>query len=258
MSSGLNAVIATRLEKAAVDNGFERPVGREGDWLAFGSSQCPMRIWLSSLGETVLLVAFSQLNVGRALGEYGTPLASPLPSGAVAGRTVTTIPALNALVRRAFQLAKTLPNELLRAFEKATASMPRTTEAERVIVQRVGQDFFRDALIEFWEGRCAVTGLAVKELLRASHIKPWAECESDDERLDAFNGLLLAPHLDAAFDRGFITVEDDGVVTCSRLLDEPARAVLGLTGGLKVRGLTDAHRAYLPWHRERVFRAERG
>ncbi len=258
MSGGITAVVATRLEKAAVDNGFERPLGREGDWLAFGSSQCPMRIWLSSLGDTLILAAFSQANVGRALGEYGTPLSSPLPAGAVAGRTVTTIPALNALVRRAFQLAKTLPNELLRAFENATASMPRTTEAERLVVQRVGQDFFRNGLIEVWEGRCAITGLAVRELLRASHIKPWADCASDEERLDAFNGLLLAPHLDAAFDRGFITVGDDGTVSCSPLLDDDARGLLGLAGSLKVRGLTDAHRAYLAWHRERVFRLEGG
>ncbi|MDC0682621.1 HNH endonuclease signature motif containing protein [Sorangium atrum] len=50
-----------------------------------------------------------------------------------------------------------------------------------------------------------MTGLAVPALLRASHIKPWADCETDAERLDVYNGILLAPHLDAAFDRGFIT-----------------------------------------------------
>jgi len=61
-------------------------------------------------------------------------------------------------------------------------------------------------LLDLWEGRCAVTGLAVPELLRASHIKPWADCETDAERLDVYNGFLLAPHLDAAFDLGFITV----------------------------------------------------
>ena len=51
-----------------------------------------------------------------------------------------------------------------------------------------------------------MTGLDVPELLRASHIKPWADCGTDAERLDVFNGLLLAPHLDAAFDAGFITI----------------------------------------------------
>jgi len=53
------------------------------------------------------------------------------------------------------------------------------------------------------------------ELLRASHIKPWAACASDAERLGVFNGLLLAPHLEAAFDQGFISVSDAGNVLVS-------------------------------------------
>lgn len=48
------------------------------------------------------------------------------------------------------------------------------------------------------------------ELLRTSHTKPWADCDTDAELLDVLNGLPLASHLDAAFDRGFITVADDG------------------------------------------------
>lgn len=52
-------------------------------------------------------------------------------------------------------------------------------------------------------------------LLRGSHIKPWAACESDAERLDVLNGLLLAPNLDATFDRGLITVSNDGAVVVS-------------------------------------------
>jgi hypothetical protein len=104
--------------------------------------------------------------------------------------------------------------------------LPRSTEAERLVVQRAGQGVFRGGLLEYWDGRCAVTGLAVPELLRASHIKPWADCASDAERLDVFNGLLLAPHLDAAFDCGFITVADDGAVVVSSGLGETARRLL--------------------------------
>ncbi|MGA8054285.1 MAG: HNH endonuclease [Burkholderiales bacterium] len=181
-------------------------------------------------------------------------MAAPLPKGALGGRTVTDIPSLHRLLRRAFQLSKTLPDELLRSFEKQTAALPKTTEAERLVVQRVGQDVFRHGLLEYWEGRCAVTGLAVPELLRASHIKPWADCTSDAERLDVFNGILLAPHVDAAFDRGFITVADDGAVLVSSALDAAARETLGLDQPLRVLGLHEGHRTYLPWHRERVFK----
>ena len=95
--------------------------------------------------------------------------------------------------------------------------------------------------------------LKVSALLRASHVKPWADCETDAERLDVYNGILLAPQLDAAFDRGFITVADDGGIVVSDVLDVEARATLGLDRPLRVHGLTEGHRAYLPWHRDRIF-----
>ncbi len=257
MTSALSPVVASRLEKAAVDNGFDQELAREGDWLGFASTQCPLRVWLGTFGDAVFLATFSQQNVARALGDYGTPMAAPLPKGALGGRTVTDIPSLHRLLRRAFQLSKTLPDELLHSFQKQTATLPRTTEIERLVVQRVGQHLFRQGLLEYWEGRCAVTGLAVADLLRASHIKPWADCSRDAERLDIWNGLLLAPHLDAAFDRGFITIGDDGMVIVATALDLAARATLGLHEQLRVRALHDGHRAYLPWHRERVFKDAR-
>lgn len=254
MMGPLSPATATRLEKAAIDNGFDQELPAPKGWLSFASTQAPLRIWLTALGYELFLVALSQVHVARALGEHGTPMASPLPEGATAGRTVTDIPALHRLVRRAFQLSRTLPNELLRVFEKKTATLPKSTEVERLVVQRIGQDIFRAGLFDYWEGRCAITELAVPELLRASHIKPWADCQTDAERLDVFNGILLAPHLDAAFDRGFITLADDGTVQVSQDLDTDARELLGLHQRLNAIGIADGHRHYLPWHREKVFR----
>jgi predicted restriction endonuclease len=123
-------------------------------------------------------------------------------------------------------------------------------------VERVGQDLFRKGLLEYWEGRCAITGLSVVELLRASHIKPWAECDTDTERLDVFNGLLLAPHLDAAFDKGFITAGDDGVVLVSPRVGAEDRARLGLDAARRIRALASAHRSYLAWHREDLYQRD--
>jgi putative restriction endonuclease len=194
----------------------------------------------------------SQSNVAAAL-DLGTAASPLLPWGAVAARGVASFPALHRLVRRAFQLSKTLPHELLHVFENEIAILPCSTEAERLVVQRVGQNIFRDGLLEYWEGRCAITGLAVPELLRASHIKPWADCASDAERLDVFNGLLLAPNLDAGFDCGFITVADDGTGVVSDKLGETARSLLGLATSQKVKGLALGHRVYLAWHWEHVF-----
>ena len=129
-----------------------------------------------------------------------------------------------------------------------------TTEAERLTVVRVGQEIFRDGLLAYWDGACAITGLAVPDLLRASHAKPWASCETDDERLDSHNGLLLAGHLDLAFDQGYITVAPDGVVEVSDQLDAPARAILALGSPRRISRIVPAHRPYLAWHREHVFR----
>ena len=55
-----------------------------------------------------------------------------------------------------------------------------SSEAERLVVQRIGQNLFREGLLDLWGRalRCAATGLAVPALLRASHIKPWADCET--------------------------------------------------------------------------------
>ena len=66
--------------------------------------------------------------------------------------------------------------------------------------QRVGQQAYRQAMLDYWGGACAVTGLAWPQALRASHAKPWAECASCAERLDVFNGLLLSANLDVLFD----------------------------------------------------------
>jgi putative restriction endonuclease len=253
MTIPIAPAIATLLEKVAVDNGFDRELPRDGNWLAYASTQSPLRLWMSTFSDALFIAAFSQANVARALSDHGSVVLSPLPAGAVAARSVVDIPALHRLIRRAFQLSRTLPDELLQSFTKKTATMPRTTEAERLVVQRVGQDIFREGLLEYWEGRCAMTGLAVPELLRASHIKPWSKCETDAERLDVFNGLLLAPHLDAAFDAGFITVADEGQVIVSQRLSPLDRQHLELSAPLRITRLADAHRPYLAWHRKMEF-----
>ena len=119
----------------------------------------------------------------------------------------------------------------------------RSTEAERLAVQRIGQDIFRQALLEYWSGRCPMTGITDPALLRASHIVPWAECESDSLRLDVHNGLLLSALWDAAFDSGLVSFADDGTVLLGPSLSRDAGVALGLLAGstLRLYGLTQAH-----------------
>lgn len=252
MTPPLTQVVASRLEKSALDNGFDRELPRLDDWLVFASTQCPLQVWLGS-DDGRVHAAFSRQNVVDALGDHGEPITATLPQGSCGGRTAGDIPTLHHLLRRAFQLSRSLPNELLHTFEMATATLPRSTEVERTTIQRVGQDIFRSGLLDYWEGRCAISGLAIPELLRASHVKPWAGCDSDAERLDIFNGLLLAVHFDAAFDKGFFTFADDGTAIVSDDLPLEARRTLGLDRSLAV-ALAHEHARYLVWHREHVFR----
>ena len=248
----MNGPIATLLEMAALNNGFDCELPPLAGWLGYGSSHAPLKVWLRGEPDGTLTAALSMHNVAQALG--GPLREIPLPPEARAALAVAGFPALHDLLRRAFQLARTLPDELWQVYQKKTRTLPRTTEAERLVVQRVGQDIFRAGLLEYWEGKCCVTGLAVPELLRASHIKPWADCASDSERLDVFNGLLLAPNLDAAFDRGFITFADNGGMVVSNRLAPSDRELLGLNLEQQIGKLTEKHRQYLVWHRQQVFR----
>lgn len=93
-----------------------------------------------------------------------------------------------------------------------------------------------------------MTGITERALLRASHIKPWADC-TDAERLDVHNGLLLSALWDAAFDRGLVSFADDGSVLASPRLGEKERDALGLAKTLPLQGLRDAHRVNLALHR---------
>jgi hypothetical protein len=164
---------------------------------------------------------------------------------------------LHRTLERIAAVCRVVAGAGLRDFEEKSRKLPNTTEALRLAVQRVGQDIFRASLLEYWGERCAVSGLDVPELLRASHIKPWADCASDAERLDVFNGLLLAPHLDALFDGGWVTFLSSGQTRISDELDAASRARLGISGAEVIPGLTDRHQVYLAWHREHCFRQGR-
>jgi predicted restriction endonuclease len=130
------------------------------------------------------------------------------------------------------------------------AGMPQTTEAERLVIQRIGQDIFRDALMDYWGGCCPMTGITDPALLRASHIIPWSEC-GDEQRLDVHNGLLLSALWDAAFDKGLVSFVDDGAPLASPNLSGVARNILSLDTVPALYGLRDAHRANLTVHRAR-------
>lgn len=131
------------------------------------------------------------------------------------------------------------------------ATLPET-ERQAIIKSRIGQGRFRDLLVRYW-GACAVTGCSVLPILKASHMKPW-RASNNKERLDVFNGLLLLPNLDAAFDQGFISFENDGCIIIAPALDRAARIALGIDSKLQLTKVDTRHHAYLAYHRSTVLR----
>jgi len=126
------------------------------------------------------------------------------------------------------------------------------SEREAVVMARVGQGRFRKSLVDYW-GQCAVTGLSELPLLRASHIVPWSKASLAD-RTNLYNGLLLGPSVDAAFDAGYISFDDDGSMIVAKVLSEADARRLGLQQGLRLRRIDSAHRTYLEYHRANVLR----
>lgn len=124
------------------------------------------------------------------------------------------------------------------------------TEKSNLVKSRIGQGIFRQKLVAYWN-ECAVTGFKDINLLVASHIKPW-HASNNTERLDPFNGLLLVPNFDKAFDAGFITFDTEGLIKISPLLSEPEK--LGITLQMRV-SLAPQHAPFMVFHRTVVFRA---
>lgn len=237
------------LRKVATDCGFD-VVDDELAWVTAASTQAPLKVWLGRTPDG-LIVGLSMHSVRAELGSGREVIPSPPAPQAACWLMFPDISALDVALMRAWRLSQTLPNELERQFE-ARVAVVSSTEREATVRQRIGQDLFRDGLMVLWEGRCAISDLDEPALLRASHALPWA-LASDAERLDVFNGLLLAAHLDAAFDGGLIAVEADGTVVMSPQLTPATASVLAIRPGARVR-LSPRHGHYLAWHREHKFK----
>lgn len=240
-------IISTECSKAAEQHGFRRWLGETDGWAAFQSTTAQGTIWLAAEGPAGPW--FLALDHTGVIEELDVP-AVDMPGPGLARYGFETLGQVYAVLPRIYQLAASLPDAPLREFETKVKNLPKATEAERLVVQRIGQDIFRSGLIEYWEGRCALTGISDTALLRASHIVPWKDCASDAERLDVHNGFLLSALWDAAFDRGLVTFDDEGQPQFSPSLSDVARAELRWQDPIP---LTEKHRKRLTWHRTNLF-----
>ena len=93
-------------------------------------------------------------------------------------------------------------------------------------------------------------------LFRASHIKGFADCNVD-EAFDINNGIIMIANADALFDKHLITIEDDGTIVFSFLIENNGKLKqeLRLTEKVFKAILNDERKSYLSYHRD-VFKAK--
>lgn len=118
------------------------------------------------------------------------------------------------------------------------------------MTSRVGQGEYRQALLDKFEGKCAVTQLGIEEVLIASHIVPWRD-SNDLERLDPDNGILLSPNYDALFDKHLISFEDSGEIIVSPMIKPNQLSLLGISTEAKI-SVAELMKPYLARHRAKL------
>ena len=254
----MNPLQRALIEKAGHDNGFEYVLPSDAQHVALASARHPARVRVTVAG----------LGFEASIDSGSAKLSQELARTFTENRSGTGAFALSyeaqlaRWLRRAAALSQALPNQAVMAFEQQVqaelAELPapaaHNTEVLRIVRQRVGQQAYRQAMLNYWGGACAVTGLALPQALRSSHAKPWADCETDAERLDVFNGFLLSANLDALFDQFLISFDATGAILISESIDSGTQALLGISPTMRLRWLAEAHRPYLAHHREQAFR----
>lgn len=125
------------------------------------------------------------------------------------------------------------------------------TVKQQLVKARRGQGLFRSR-VEMIEKACRLTGVTKKSHLRASHIKPWSK-STDSEKLDGNNGLMLSPHIDHLFDRGYLSFTNDGYLLISKKLDQNVLILWKINTEVNVGKFNSHQAAYLEYHRNNCF-----
>lgn len=143
-----------------------------------------------------------------------------------------------------------MANEI-REIEKELDTLNIKGEDKLTIVKtRVNQDKFRDMLLKKHK-KCVLCGVSNKSFLRASHIKPWSESNSD-EKTDTENGLLMCPNHDLLFDQGWISFDDQGKIIISDHIDDNDRIFMNINEKMQI-SVSEKSKDYLEYHRNNVY-----
>ena len=252
----MNTLDRSLIEKAGYDNGFEIVQKSDPAVVSLGSSLHHITVDISdgSHEGSYVLQFFGNLSLPELKRGLNKDFFQNDKT------EVWSRELLGIVLRRVAELGISLPdspmrlyNERLNAYFVQNPSERLNTEREQLVKHRIGQDVYRDALLKYWKGSCAITSIDIPEMLRASHIKPWADCGNDSDRLNIYNGFLLSANYDALFDKGLITFDDKGTIIYSRKLNKDQIHDIGGGKYKALRWIDKQHLPFLEWHRNHVF-----
>lgn len=239
--------LMSELRDAANEHGYRIGPEQAAGWLFFRSATAPGEIAVAATRAGMVGPFFLSVEHPGAARELNAQTAAACAKGHAVSFVFSTREELFEAVAAVYRLSISLPTLPYEQFAQETGHLG-DTEVERTQKVRIGQNLFREALLNYWNRSCPLTGITNPELLRASHIIPWTKCESDQERLNVHNGLLLSSLWDAAFDAGLITFDDAGQAIASPHLSGSAIQELRIEEAPRLI-LTDEHRVRLRWHR---------
>jgi putative restriction endonuclease len=148
------------------------------------------------------------------------------------------------------------------AFESLAVAEPDADYGRRTvqtIVNRPLRDAaFQEVVRTAYDATCAMTGLKLVNgggrcEIEAAHIRPVQHHGPDSPR----NGLALSRTCHWMFDRGILSVEDDGkILTARKSVTDQVKRLLNPDGYIRLpeKAFLRPHAQFLRFHREKVFK----
>lgn len=120
--------------------------------------------------------------------------------------------------------------EINEIITKLTSIGISSTEKEMITKGRIGHGRFKDKLI-----------------------KKECKCNSDEERLDVYNGFLYCPNHDSLYDKGYITFDDKGCIIISKYANLKTLEDMRINKDMRIK-IEEEHKVYLEYHRKNVLK----
>ncbi|MBR5551119.1 MAG: HNH endonuclease [Muribaculaceae bacterium] len=98
--------------------------------------------------------------------------------------------------------------------------LPKGTERNVLIKQRVNQSFFRAVVMSSYNSHCCISGINVPELVEACHIVDWAQDYKN--RTNPKNGLCMNSFFHKAYDKNLLGITPDMKIVISEKLQYSA------------------------------------